>query len=498
MARKRKVHPRPRDANAACHGFTGQVAQNGPGVMVVPRVFAIYWDDSFEPEAGVEESLGVLMFNQFINTILNCTYTDVLTNAYGVRRGLAVGFKVISSSAQPAPNPMSEGQLLAQLLTWFDNGMVPPPNNDDGDTLYLVLTPRNVLLTLNGVLNSDPNNGFAGYHLTNDNVNYAAIPWPPGFEMGANSPGDLVTIQTEPMCHEMIESFTDKGNDGWNVAGGAAQGCEIADICEPVGPISVFSWAACAFYYNALGACFPATPIENYLIYNAAQNTVDPHGFPLPILEEVETALSAGSLLTVAFSEANGASIVLGSDNYIIPTGLSGNELEVLEAFQSGATLSNVVAWPAGGWLLIGEGGLYEVAGHFPGHVMASIAAFVWVDGVRVKTLLSVGVATNGGYVIICSDNQWSASPNFPADVYSSIEAFIDNGSILQNVVFFQNGSALISGTNGDYLPVGFGFPEGALGALENLGGTQGPLVLGLNSIMTGSQLGALAVGLVY
>jgi hypothetical protein len=152
--------------------------------------------------------------------------------------------------------------------------------------------------------------------------------------------------------------------------------------------------------------------------------------------------------------------------------------------------LTNLVAAPGGGWLFIGQKSYWYAPG-FPTRVGDDIDAFSG-GGVTYK-LVSVAFAPNGSWIIICENNNWKASPDFPSEVSSAIEGFINNGSIIQNVAFFPNYSALIMGTGGDYLPVGWGFPAEALAALDALGGSEGSQVLD-GTIVTGSQLGTLVI----
>jgi hypothetical protein len=494
--RRKHIHTLPgglNDPNAACHTFSGQVPEVGDETMGTPRVFAIFWSDYYVADGSDPASNYVLsMFSQYIAQLIGSSYMDGLTQ-YGINRGVFLGSLLVSSSETVPSNPLPDSQVQANLENWINSGSVPGPSGSY-DSLYVVFTPQDVVVTFEGLSSATD---FAGYHSSatfntflgwgKQNLFYAVIPWPNGFVPGPASPADLLTILGPSISHEMVEAFTDRNGNGWNVNVGSTN-CEICDICELQGAANVFGWPATKFWSNADRACIPLSPLQNYLIVNAA-GQIDSRDFSSGPLAQLQLAQNAQlTPLNVVFPPTGGWLVIWAENNYFA-SGIPQDAFnQIGNMVSQGNTVTNVIFPPAGGWWVIGENN-YRFASGVPQDAFDEVESMI-AGG---ETLLNIVFAPSGGWLIICENNEYSTSDNFQVDVEAAIAEFINDGGSLQNVVFFPNWSALVIGADGDYLPAGAGFPINVIQELETfVGGNNLPED---PNFLEASQLANLIVG---
>jgi hypothetical protein len=171
---------------------------------------------------------------------------------------------------------------------------VPIPDENETNLLFILFVPSAVILTLNGVSQNDPNNGFGGYHNSGkhakvfgkDNLFYAVIVW-----------SGVIEIMTHTASHELAEAFTDRSGAGWysddTVVLFWSGGREIGDICDcPGGPVllSADGSFVASYWRNSLGRClqqYDLTPtsgtvpdvVKRALSPSVARSAIEQAGF---------------------------------------------------------------------------------------------------------------------------------------------------------------------------------------------------------------------------
>ncbi len=196
-------------------------------VQVTPVFLGNAWNND---SAQYQESRTLTSYLGFIT---NSTYMDMLTNAgYGVNRGSVVG-----GYYDPAGvgSTLDDSQIQRQIQAEITAGSVPAPN---GNSLYFVFTPANVLITAG---NENSQNDFLGYHSNffgrnragaSADIFYAVIPYQGGVNASIGSQYSATDSFTEVSSHELSEAVTDPdtgGPLGWFDDAYAPEG-EIGDI----------------------------------------------------------------------------------------------------------------------------------------------------------------------------------------------------------------------------------------------------------------------------
>ena len=445
-------------ANAACHGFTGAVPDNGGLTLGSVKLFAIYWDSHY-----VNTPDAVTMFNQYLSTLINCSYMNALAQ-YGINRGEFLGSLVVDPTVEVPENPMSETQLQSHLSGWINSGSAPMPDDTHYDSLYIVFTPNGVVLTLQGLASNDPTNGFGGYHwsghfnqflgIGKESLFWAAIPWPPGL-VPNQSNFNLATVLTPPACHEIVEAITDRNMNGWYVNVGSSQ-CELADICELTGPVTAYSWPVATFWSNADQTCIPSAPITSYLLIRS-DGQLDSQGFPPDVAAKAQSVIGEGFVIMNIVFASNGGWLVIMQNNARWGVGFPQDVWDKLnELINDGFVLQNVVLAPNGGWLVLMQNNVFFASG-FPQDTFDKMNSLV-SEGFVIQNVV---FAPNGSWLIIMQNNAWFFSGGFPAPVVDGIDQMISNGDTVVNVVFFPNWSALVIAASGNFVeaPPDFGFP---------------------------------------
>jgi hypothetical protein len=191
-----------------------------------------------------------------LHDIISSNYIGLL-NEYNV--GPATLENTISIGYEAGPQTLSEGDIQNTIVGWINQALLPIPDQDETNLLFLLFVPSAVTLTLDGVSQNDPKNGFAGYHnwgmfakvIGKNNLFYAVICW-----------SGSVPVMTFVASHELAEAFTDRSGNGWYSDdvqvlfwGG---GREIADICTCPGGQALQTAGGsivCSYWRNSVGRC---------------------------------------------------------------------------------------------------------------------------------------------------------------------------------------------------------------------------------------------------
>ena len=270
--------------NAACHSFQGGVTETGNEIMGNPKVFVVYWDAFFVQNPDAWQRM-----NQFVTNLITGPYMSGLSQ-YQISSGTFIGSVVVDSTIDIPPNIITDGHLQWHIDQWINNGVVP--YSGDFNQLILVFLPNNTPVNYQG-LTQGPN-GVGGWHSAythgtifgwgKNNVFYAAIPSPFTLTNPITSI-EFAGILSAPASHEMIESFTDRNQNGWLAS---SNGCEIADLCEappnnPNGSVTFNGWAAARYWFNNLNACGPTTGVLCNFVAIYDSNVVGGNGIPTAI-----------------------------------------------------------------------------------------------------------------------------------------------------------------------------------------------------------------------
>jgi hypothetical protein len=253
--------------NDECHTWRGRLDKHGGLVLSSPRVFAVYWDPFFADSANVAR------MDQFFRDIGKTVWFQG-QRQFGVRPPLTlVGSVVIGT---PAPTKMSRDQLKDFLVARLDDGTIGvKPAGRETSLLYVLITPGATELTLERPFKPPLSSltDFSGYHdwdryaispvFTTENLFFAAIPMPsaPGLTFKL-----VADVLTPTLCHEMVESFTDRNGDGWK----APNGCEIGDVCEVQAADRLGHWRIERYWSDADQVCFPVVhfpPYRDFLLH---------------------------------------------------------------------------------------------------------------------------------------------------------------------------------------------------------------------------------------
>jgi hypothetical protein len=192
----------------------------------------------------------------FLTNILSSAYIGLLSE-YNV--GMATLENDLGIAYQGGPQTLSEGDIQNAITSWVDEALLPIPDENETDLLFLLFVPSAVTLTLGGVSQNDPANGFSGYHLSGkhgkalgkDNLFYAVVVW-----------SGFIQAMTATASHELAEAFTDRSGAGWYSDDQQflfwSGGREIGDICDCIGGPSLLApdgSVVASYWRNSVGAC---------------------------------------------------------------------------------------------------------------------------------------------------------------------------------------------------------------------------------------------------
>jgi PASTA domain len=242
--------------NDKCHTWSGRLDKHGGLILSPPRIVAVYWDPFFADPGNVAR------MNQFFRDVAKTSWFTG-QQQFGVRPPLTLVASVFIND--PAPAKLSRDQLKDKLVGWLDSGKIGvKPRGRETGLLYVLFTPGTTELTLpaSGLFQPDlsSNTDFSGYHdwdrygifpiFTTENLFWAAIPMPsaPGITFRT-----VADVLTRTLCHEMVESFTDRNGNGWT----APNDCEIGDVCEAKGAERFGHWRIERYWSDVDQVCFP-------------------------------------------------------------------------------------------------------------------------------------------------------------------------------------------------------------------------------------------------
>ncbi|HLW48656.1 MAG TPA: hypothetical protein VKW09_12930 [bacterium] len=234
--------------------------------MKHPHVYAIYWGSYFERDPG---RAAVKLMDRFFKDILSSSFMNALRQ-YGVEveHAAFVGSKVVSDRA---PQTLIDEGVSAQLKAWFRAETVPEPHRgEERNWLYVIFLPEGT--TFGGVEPPRCACGDHGHGVYGEAPEYKPLFWAVIQEWHNHEPlpkSDREFVDSCSWCvsHEMVESFTNPGGDGYQTA----DGCEIGDICEcakgsndqkaPIikAPIQVGDncWYVETYWDNENSSCYP-------------------------------------------------------------------------------------------------------------------------------------------------------------------------------------------------------------------------------------------------
>lgn len=158
-------------------------------------------------------------FEGFLNTMVQSSYMDALTNAgYGVGRGSFTKGIVTPISLAPG-STLTDSSIRSTLSNFVNNGLLQKANSN---TLYVCFVESNVKVADNDGTTSDT---WCGYHTaflssTGALIRYAVVAYPGGT---VNNAGDWflsnIDSMTATASHEIAEAATDPdvayGTKGW-------------------------------------------------------------------------------------------------------------------------------------------------------------------------------------------------------------------------------------------------------------------------------------------
>jgi hypothetical protein len=180
--------------------------------------------------------------NSFFQSLTNSPFMDNL-GQYGVGRGSFGGWASIEWTNDPYMlSPMDDyhhsysyGLTEAQqlIVDSIANGWLPAPN---ANRVYCVYLPPNEhVLSPWGAWNTDPSNGFFGYHNSFNSlygqIRYALLPYPGGSNYQVRGTPTAFDSLCTTSSHELAEAVTDPTGQSWlDRSYSPAQ--EIGDICN--------------------------------------------------------------------------------------------------------------------------------------------------------------------------------------------------------------------------------------------------------------------------
>jgi hypothetical protein len=287
--RKRRPETKRRQSSGGClerleNRELLTVTYHGGDLLTNVEAQAVYLGNQWSTNASLQAQAQAT--DQFLATIVNSPYMDMLTNAgYGVARGTASAGADDNLTLNSA---ISDGQIRSDLQAEIDSGAVQAP---DANRLYVVYVEPGVSVQL-GTASST--NSFLGYHAAFGgttstgapiDIHYAVVPAPgtpnptPGSQGFSSAFNDITSVTS----HELAEAVTDPNVNyktlGWydDQLNG-----EIADLTRQTSTIT-----------GANGVSYQVQDVVNQ-----NDQVISPNTTPLPS----NTSLSAPSLTAGAVS----------------------------------------------------------------------------------------------------------------------------------------------------------------------------------------------------
>ncbi|HEX3106634.1 MAG TPA: hypothetical protein VHQ22_19510 [Terriglobales bacterium] len=264
------------DANAACHGWRGQMDPQNREILANPILWLFYWDPWFQANPA-----GVSQLTQFLQDLFKSTWMFGLAE-YGINPAVLYGISAITSAA---PATLKTSDIYEVIETQLaGNTGIPTPQTRNLELAYLIITPAGCQLVDNS---GNPMVGVGGYHtwdfygklpvFTQPNAYFAAVPLRRTRDANNNplSVQQVLDQITPIISHELAEMFTDRAGNGWK----APNGCEIGDICEFESEVRLGQWAVEKYYSNVGQTCVVAP----FVAQPQRRVIVTPHPVPLGV-----------------------------------------------------------------------------------------------------------------------------------------------------------------------------------------------------------------------
>jgi hypothetical protein len=241
-----------------------------PHVQVQAVYYGNYWVAN--NNIGWNQAQGM---DGFFQSITNGAYMDQM-NEYtgpagvvGVGRGSFYPDDFVPAAFAPG-TVVTDASLRGVIRGEINAGWLQPVNRN---TLYFIFTPPNVVVSHDGVLNTDPVNGYCGYHWSGPNgFYYAVIPYQQPATFGGVYTNTFDGM-TWTAAHELAEACTDPdvNNGAWY---NGKTGNEIGDIGDIIYPGGVVykGYRVSALWSQQAGAAVypPGATVPSATIYTAS------------------------------------------------------------------------------------------------------------------------------------------------------------------------------------------------------------------------------------
>ncbi|MFI5362198.1 MAG: hypothetical protein ACHQ49_09535 [Elusimicrobiota bacterium] len=304
------------NASAAPHGIlwakgakpvtpavSGGLQYYGGPVISHPKVYAVFWGDSVDPET-------VSKIGPFFENMLDSTYMDMFrqyktdiaavdgrqgTNQTLNRGAYAGGIAIAPNNASTS---LSDADIQHELDAQIAAGKLPAPS---ADSLYMIYFPAGISIAMDNIRSCQQ---FCAYHegfnsaKTGTPIFYGVMPVC-GFGCGvAGSTFDSLTVVSSHECSEAVtDPFPTPGDkpaypQAWNDAGGQ----EVGDLCAQGnatvtghGLTSAVQWE----YDNSIGGCNQGPWSQNGAPSFSAASLVPRSTRPAPVLDAVRASPAA-------------------------------------------------------------------------------------------------------------------------------------------------------------------------------------------------------------
>ena len=185
-------------------------------IMPNPRVVPILWGHDYVANPATAKAIEQMIFDLVTGPFMNGMAQ------YGIRRGSVVTPVIIDDQNPPATIAYTDShdnfvdQITKQLITWIDQGRVPPPRSaSDINTMYLIIPPSETTPEMYNGPGDPIGNGVQGWH----NEGRTNPGPPPAYywaivktnDCGPPSGGvTFVNNFSQKVAHELAEQFVDR------------------------------------------------------------------------------------------------------------------------------------------------------------------------------------------------------------------------------------------------------------------------------------------------
>ncbi len=200
---------------------------NGGPLMEHVRVATLFWGPSWRQDQKQRQ------LSDYMNGFFQDLFADgrfMANLAQYSAGGYTIGngeFIATDTDEKQPPARVKDGQIHAEIRAQVAAGNLPKP---DANTLYVVFTPPNVVIELEG---GESGKDFLGYHsyavaFLEDEFAYAVIPYSDKHEIEPGNP----RLMTDTVSHELAEAVTDPRVSFSELGWYDEHNGEIADIVD--------------------------------------------------------------------------------------------------------------------------------------------------------------------------------------------------------------------------------------------------------------------------